>query len=159
MIDSSLRFLCDEMLGRLGHWLRAAGYDTLIAGRGAADLDLLAAACSEDRILITCDRALAQRRLARGRVVLLPVTGVEDGARRLSARLPIDWLARPFTRCLLDNAPLGPATPDHAAAIPPAARALGGDFNACPLCGRVYWPGSHVRRMRRRLEDLQRAVG
>ncbi|MBM0207322.1 hypothetical protein JNW90_33315 [Micromonospora sp. STR1s_5] len=27
-------------------------------------------------------------------------------------------------------------------------------MNACPTCARLYWPGSHVRRMLRRLETL-----
>lgn len=32
--------------------------------------------------------------------------------------------------------------------LPPLARHLGGPVRRCPRCGRTYWPGSHVRRMR-----------
>ena len=35
------RFLCDEMLGRLCRYLRAAGYDALFARNGAGDAELL----------------------------------------------------------------------------------------------------------------------
>jgi len=35
------RFLCDEMLGRLCRYLRAAGYDALLANNGRSDRELL----------------------------------------------------------------------------------------------------------------------
>ena len=28
------------------------------------------------------------------------------------------------------------------------------DYRACPACGRIYWPGTHVRRMKKRLESM-----
>lgn len=31
-----------------------------------------------------------------------------------------------------------------------------GPVTACPDCGRIYWPGSHVRRMRARLDCWRR---
>jgi uncharacterized protein len=36
-VNGELRFLCDEMLRGLGRWLRAAGYDTVIADGGIAN--------------------------------------------------------------------------------------------------------------------------
>jgi uncharacterized protein with PIN domain len=50
------------------------------------------------------------------------------------------------------NTPLADVAPaDAAGLLPPAARALPGSVRRCPTCGRVYWPGSHVRRMTRTL--------
>jgi uncharacterized protein len=151
-----LRLLCDEMLRGLGRWLRAAGHDTLIARAGTADLDLLAFARAERRILLTCDRELARLAGDDPQVVALATEAPDAAADELSARLDIDWLAAPFSRCLLDNAPLRPASAQQAASIPEAARAGEGPLLACPECGRVYWPGSHVLRMQARLERWQR---
>jgi uncharacterized protein with PIN domain len=54
-----------------------------------------------------------------------------------------------FTRCLVCNAELLPAgTEDWKTRIPPASRELPGPVRCCPSCKRVYWPGSHTRRMR-----------
>ena len=53
------RFLCDEMLHGLGRWLRAAGYDTVIAKGGIPDRELARRCAGEDRILLTKDRHLA----------------------------------------------------------------------------------------------------
>ena len=54
------------MLQRLGRWLRAAGYDTLIARNAESDYELLRQALDEGRLLITRDRELAKHRRAAG---------------------------------------------------------------------------------------------
>jgi uncharacterized protein with PIN domain len=149
-----MRFLADEMLARLARLLRAAGYDTALAAEGAPDEALLAQAEREGRLLLTRDRRLADRAGALGvRVVGESAT---DQARALADHLPIDWLNAPFTRCVMDNAELSEATPVEIAQMPPQAQALPGPFRRCPVCGRLYWPGSHVKRMAERLADLAR---
>lgn len=146
------------MLGRLGRWLRAAGYDTRIAANGSEDRTLLEMAAAEGRIVLTRDRELAGRDGPAARVLLLTGDRLPAQAQELSRRLAVDWLHDPFTRCVVDNAPLRAATPDEQASAPPKARALGGAFWLCPACGRLYWQGSHHRRMASRLASWQ-AVG
>jgi len=145
-----MRWLCDEMLGRLSRLLRAAGYDTLLAEGGTADDHLLVRAQREGRIVLTCDRRLAEAAGADG--FLVSGRTVEEQAHALSAAFRIDWLHAPFTRCLVDNTVVRPTSPAETAALPPKVRRLPGPFNACPSCGRLYWPGSHVRRLSARLE-------
>ena len=153
-----MRFLCDRMLVRLGRWLRAAGHDTAIAGAAEPDADLVARARAEERRLLTCDRRLkAERAPADARVVLLARGAPAAAARELTRRLGVDWQHAPFSRCLLDNAPLRPADAAETARVPERARALPGPVMACPHCGRVYWPGSHLRRMHRTLAAWQTA--
>jgi hypothetical protein len=142
------RFLCDEMLGRLARYLRAAGYDTTLATGGAPDRDLLAAAKREHRIFVTCDRDVALHKAAADVALILPRGTLDELARALTARLPVDWLHRPFTRCLVDNAALVAGT-GAGRALPPDV--VGTEVRSCPECGRVYWAGSHHRRMRTRL--------
>lgn len=138
------------MLRGVGRWLRVAGYDTLIAESGSKDDDLLAYARAEGRLLVTCDRALAGS--AENRVIVLGSEAPDDAARELRERLDVDWLHAPFTRCLLDNALLRAASPRELSRMPASAQSGTGPILACPQCGRVYWPGSHVRRMRVRRE-------
>lgn len=153
--NSLPRFLCDVMLARLARWLRAAGYDTLVAAPNAADDELVRCAVAEDRWLVTLDREIAAHRAGRGRVIVLEQGPLAAQATALTKELALDWLARPFSRCLLDNAPLMPATPDAVRALPARVRAQAADFRACPACGRVYWPGSHHRRMAATLQGWQ----
>jgi len=144
------RFLCDEMLGRLARYLRASGYDTALAARGAADRDLIAIARRERRAFLTCDRRIAEHKGAAGVATILRRGGLETLARDVAAQCAVDWLHRPFTRCLVDNAPLLEGIGTHRARVPADVAAL--PALHCPECGRVYWAGSHHRRMRARLE-------
>jgi uncharacterized protein with PIN domain len=149
------RFLCDEMLRGIGRWLRAAGYDTAIASDGMTDHDLLARAGAEGRVVLTCDRKLARVAPAGVQVATLATESLDGAARELSERLGIDWLHAPLNRCLIDNARLELAGAPDLARIPEQACVGAGPILACPACRRVYWPGSHVRRMRARLERWQ----
>ena len=54
-----MRFLCDEMLRGFGKWLRAAGYDTVIAEGGLPDRVIAVRCAAENRILLTRDQHLA----------------------------------------------------------------------------------------------------
>jgi uncharacterized protein len=134
-----------------------AGYDTAIARSGLDDRVILAIVRAEHRTLLTCDRALGAQAELEGRVVVLTVSGLDAAALELRERLPLEWLRAPFTRCLLDNTLLRPAAPGDLSKLPAPARDGPGPIRTCPACSRIYWPGSHVRRMRMRLERWQAA--
>jgi hypothetical protein len=149
------RFLCDEMLARLGRYLRAAGYDTSIADPGTADGVLLSVAADERRVLLTRDQELRRRRAANGIAFILPPGDLDTAARALGLNFDVDWLYAPFSRCLVDNSPLRAAAATERVLAPPAVSIHERIF-ACGACGRIYWPGSHHRRMHARLAAWQR---
>ena len=86
------------MLRGLGRWLRAAGYDTVIAGGGIPDRALAARCAEEDRVLLTKDRQLASPVSAIAPVVLLTGNSIDEAARALRIALGIDWQHAPVTR-------------------------------------------------------------
>jgi len=145
-----VKWLCDEMLGELARWLRSAGHDTALAEQGASDAVILARCADEDRVLITRDRSLASR---AANAVLLNAVSLDAQAHQLKCEHGVDWRLAPFTRCMIDNAPLFEANDDDLARIPQQSRDLPGPFRVCPTCARVYWPGSHFRRMDARLSE------
>jgi len=146
------RFICDAMLGRLARWLRALGYDTEYDD-AIDDAVLVARGREEDRRVLTRDRALAKA--WRVEAILLleaddPMEQLEEVIRRLGLAVP----DRLFTRCTVCNTALKPLDPAQARdRVPEKAHARQSSFAECPDCDRVYWEGSHVRRMRRRLAD------
>lgn len=146
-----MRFLCDEMLLRLARLLRAAGYDTRLA-QGQRDAEVLELARAENRVLVTRDKRLAAA--AHPRAVLVEGRGAHAEAENLAAALPIDWRLAPFSRCLIDNEPLREAETADLARMPQESQVMPGPFRACPACGRLYWPGSHVKRLGERLGQL-----
>lgn len=154
--DGMACFLTDEMLAGLARWLRAAGYDTAQAPRGAADGALVALAAAEARLLITRDRAIVDRKAAAGLVLVLEGEGVDAWAAEMAAKAGVDWQRAPFTRCLLCNSVLAPAPAELAGALPPGARREG-PVRWCASCCKAYWRGGHVRRMEARLARWGRA--
>ena len=147
------KFLCDAMLGRLARWLRAAGYDTILATGQESDRELIRDAIAEDRFFLTLDRDLLEHKAARGRTLILGSEKTSAQAHELKRALHIDWLFRPFSRCVVDNTLLRSANAKERAGLPPRVRDRGGPIAACSLCGRTYWIGDHHARMRKRLEN------
>ena len=138
------------MLGRLARWLRAIGYDT-VYDESLHDRALVEIANREDRVLLTRDRHLL-RELRPRRAVEITADAPLDQLQSLVTALDLPLPDDLFRRCLVCNAPLDEVPEAEAAVLlPPAARALPGPVRRCATCGRVFWPGSHVRRMTRAL--------
>jgi hypothetical protein len=153
MASGPPRFLIDTMLGRLAHWLRAMGYDTVYPGQ-ADDHDLLHRAHRDGRLLLTRDVKLAAAAADHG--CLVRSGRLEEQLTEVVARLGLAadekaWLSR----CLDCNTLIEPA-PREAVRdrVPPRALSLYDTFWACPGCGKVYWQGSHADRMLERLAAL-----
>jgi Uncharacterized conserved protein len=140
-------FLADAMLGRLARWLRVIGADTLQLPFETPDSLLVQRARADARVLLTRDRHLIRElRPERAWAVKseVPLEQLAAVVREFEMPRPHELL----TRCLLCNSPLIELTPVSAQAeLPPSAQGLPGPVRRCPTCGRVYWRGSHVRRM------------
>jgi uncharacterized protein with PIN domain len=158
MASDTPKFLVDEMLQRLGRWLRAAGYDTIIAVNATPDYYLLRQAIAEGRLLLTCDRKLMEHRRAPGHVILLSCGSLEESVQELTQQLHIAWQHQPFTRCLLCNSLLRDATPEQMQQTPASIHERELPALYCPHCNQVFWEGSHVQRMRQQLETWQNTL-
>ena len=145
------RFVADAHLGGLARMLRMAGFDTLY-DNAFDDATIEALAVGEQRLVLTRDRDLLKRsRIERGCYVhaIKPAQQLAEIAHRLQLTVQ----ARPFTLCLHCNARLVTVSPDAVAdQLPPLIRAGQYALSRCPVCARVYWKGSHWRRMRGLLE-------
>lgn len=143
------RFAADAMLGGLARHLRALGYDTTWESP-IEDPEVVRRAVAEGRILLTRDVGIGEEWWIEGLVMLASDDPLEQ-LREVAARLELDDAAA-FTRCTRCNAPLEPVTAAEAGdAVPPAVREADLPLAKCPACGRVYWEGSHTRRMRETL--------
>lgn len=146
--EKNYKFLCDEMLNKLAHWLRAAGYDTELADESSKDKFLLEKAIKEKRFFITRDRKMSVYRHAAGTVILLHSNDMHRCAEELQRILSINWLIKPFSRCMLCNTLLVSADPSLIEKVPEQSRASAKQLRHCPKCDKLYWEGSHVRRLK-----------
>ncbi len=143
-------FAADVMLGKLAKWLRVLGFDA--------------------RSVLLANRALIESLVSGG---CIPVTRREkfrdiDGVVFIRSDHHFEQLkelislvslrsdeVRLFSRCILCNAGLVRiARKAVFGDVPDYVFETASDFRKCPECGRVYWPGSHRRKMIGQLESL-----
>lgn len=145
--EKTPQFVVDCMLGRLARWLRILGFDTWYF-REIDDRELLALHAETGRVLVTRDTHLVQCR-GVSRHVLVRSDGWEDQLRQVVVDLSLDVCPeRMLTRCLLCNLPLEKLVPEEAyGRIPDYVAGSASVFRGCRSCDKVYWAGTHRKRM------------
>ncbi len=148
-----IRFVADAHLGRLAVYLRMFGFDTLYYN-DAGDEELAGISSRQRRVLLTRDRELLKRReITHG-------CCVRESAFRAQLievleRFDLAASVLPFSRCLRCNGTLEEISrPQARPHVPLRSLAYADRFQRCRLCGRVYWNGSHYRRMQRYVEGV-----
>ena len=156
----AVRFLVDANLAKLASLLRMCGLDATDAAMlpagcaGDEDARLVAAALREQRIILTRDRRLLERK-AVTHGCFVRSHDPEQQLLFVLRRFDLAGAVRPFSRCMRCNEPLrAVAKADVLHLLPPMVRVEQHSFSRCPRCRRLYWPGSHWQRMRRRLDAL-----
>lgn len=148
-----LKFVCDVNVGKLAVLMRMIGADAWMENEWD-DACIAAAAQKFGRVVLSKDSGLLKRKqIEFGRLVRS-----EDPDRQLKE--VVDFFGiRPgpfFTRCLRCNSRLVPVEKSRIEhRLLPKTRKYFHEFFLCPGCGRIYWSGSHMDKMRDRL----RAVG
>lgn len=145
--------LLDAMLGRLARWLRLMGFDATYLP-DVDDLVLVRHARAEGRLLITRDRGLAARRGVE--TLLLDSQDLEGQLEEvLTALGPPSTDAPP--RCTVCNEPLEDLPRSAAKGrVPPYVLRTQQAFAQCPVCRRVYWPGTHWEAIQQRMEHWRK---
>jgi hypothetical protein len=143
-----MKFVIDSMLGTLARKLRMFGFDSLYYN----DIDddkLLSIVVSTDRILLTSDRELFKKVMKNnGRCIL--VDSNDEGnlikiSSILSLRLKFDFNN---SRCPLCNEKLSKCKKDDIKyMLPEKVYNTNKEFCICTSCNKVYWKGSHIKKI------------
>ncbi len=155
-----MRFLVDGMLGGLARWLRILGYEVRYDA-SAKDNDLLTIAVENNMVLLTRDRELHQRAVAK-KIVSSLVVGETEEERlaQMASSFGIHLeTSMAETRCPECGASLmEKSKSDLAHEVPEESLKLYTQFWKCSnqTCGKVYWVGSHWKRIRQTLEEAMR---
>ena len=151
------RFIVDINVARLARWLRAMGYDTLLIP-GADDGELVRVALHQDRILLTKDSRLMERRVittGQVRALLIRWDDVKEQLRQVVQEYGLSD-DNSFSLCVCCNLPLeGVQREEVRGLVPSYVFEIQEEFVRCPGCERVYWKGTHWANMCRDLEVAQ----
>ena len=139
-----MKYIADVMLGRLAKRLRILGFDVLY-DPALDDNEIVRLSLEQGRVILTRDTALAARPLASNHL-LIKSDLVEEQVEQVRSASPGD--ASPLTRCSVCNEPLLSLPREEARdLVPPYVFENNEAFLQCTVCGRIYWEGTHVRRM------------
>ena len=145
------RFIADVHLGTLARQLRLLGFDTAW-DRDRDDQEIIDVARRERRIILTRDKGI----LKNGGVThgyWLRATDPDAQLDEVIRALDLARNIKPYERCMECNGELE-AMPrsDAARSVPLQVFLVYREFRRCTGCGRVYWRGSHLRRLDRIVE-------
>jgi len=144
------------MLGSLARWLRFCGFDCTYYPQVSSSA-VLQHAQLEQRWLLTRDRGLAHH---WQRTLVVTESTIEKMLCEVLARVGVVPL-RDLTqaRCSVCNEALTPLETGQARGRAPEyvlERAT--SVLECPGCGRLYWEGSHSRRILARIDRVRAAL-
>ena len=148
-----VRFVTDSSLDFVARRLRFLGFD-VVTLPGARLEELFDAARRDDRTVLTLS-ARHPKAFADVRVLRLPRGDAAAAVRRIAEGHEAG--GAPFSRCPADNTALQRRLPMEAVGeVPGRVLRRAQRLDYCPTCGKWYWDGSHVTRVR---EWLEAALG
>ena len=156
------KFIADVNLGKLARKLRLLGFDTLYDPI-LEDLDLAYVAMEEKRTLLTRDRRLLMRSIV-DRGLIIRSTNVEEQVVEVLERLDLYNKMVPFSRCLLCNGNLSKISQEEDSyeklfsQLPPKVKIWCREIFICEQCHKLYWKGSHYKKMLNYVNNLTRNV-
>jgi uncharacterized protein with PIN domain len=139
-----VRFVLDAHVRKLASLLRLCGFDALVRGE---DAEVAETAAAEGRVALTRDVGLLKRGIVRYGYWVRH-TDPERQLAEVLERYDLASRIDPFSRCLRCNTPVVPVDAGAVAdRLPSRTRTAFHEYHRCPTCSRIYWQGSHYRRL------------
>ncbi len=150
-----IRFILDVNLGKLARNLRLLGFDTLFQNN-YKDKEIIAIAQKEQRLILTRDiELLKNKRVNRGYWVRS--TDPDKQIKEILFKFDLFDQIHPFTRCLVCNGLLKKVPKNEVIEhLPPKTKVHFDEFYQCTDCGKIYWRGSHFKRMNEMIKNWQK---
>jgi uncharacterized protein with PIN domain/sulfur carrier protein ThiS len=147
------RFVLDTHLGRLAAYLRLFGFDTLYRN-DYDDPTLADISIKEHRILLTRDKQLLMRKqITHGYYVR--ATQPQKQLLEVLTRFDLRKTQQSFTRCMHCNGEIRPVAKEEIESrLLPRTKIWYTEFWQCSQCNKIYWKGSHYRRMQELIESI-----
>jgi len=144
-----ITFIADVMVGKLARWLRVLGFDVLYSNAYEDD-ELIRIAEAEDRVILTRDTRLAARRM-KARCVLIASDHYREQLQQVIRTFDLKDF-NTLSRCIECNALLREVDKEEVfERVPPFVYLTQQRFAVCPSCHRVYWHGTHVAEILKRI--------
>ena len=148
--SNEIKFVADSMLGSVARKLRIFGFDTLYVAH-LDDSEVLKIGVDQDRVILTADKEFFKRIVkAKAKGVLVDGSDEQKALVHIFEKNGIESVdgIGPESRCSLCNGSLTTIDVKDVQEVLPERIRANHNFFRCSSCGKLYWEGSHVRRMR-----------
>ena len=154
-----MKFIVDCMNGKLARKMRIYGYDTLYNINFEDDL-ILEIARHENRIIITSDKNLIDRAFSENLPnVRAPLDNDLSRMMKIFKTFKLKPNLNPeYSRCPHCNSILKRIEKSNAIGVPDRILKRKRIFYKCSSCERIYWHGSHWRKIRDFEETLKKQL-
>lgn len=152
-IPDPASFVLDVHLGKLARRLRLLGFDACYRN-DFDDAEILAVADREKRIILTRDVGiLKHRQVMHGYLVRSEYLDCQ--LHQVLERYALHDRIRLWMRCMVCNGLMKQVSKAEAEPfLEPKTRLYYEDFHRCSNCGRLYWQGSHYRKINQWLHNF-----
>ncbi len=147
-----MKFIADCMLGKLSRWMRILGFDVLYMKED--DETILENAERERRIILTKDTRMGNKKF-KGKIYFVQNEGWKEQLREVIDRFSLSKKIRPFTRCPYCNIPLKTVKKERVKYLVPSfIYNQKNDFSFCKKCEKVFWEGTHLEDMEKKVNSI-----
>jgi uncharacterized protein with PIN domain len=143
-----LRFLADSMIGKLAKFLRMIDVDVTYCPP-QKKREILEMATRGERVLLTRNAHVANE-LPADQCFYIKSNNPREQFAEVVERFDISIPEKLFTRCLQCNSPMEEVSAEEVAdRVPRRVLRSVDEFHYCRQCDKVFWQGSHTKRMAR----------
>ncbi|MCX6152189.1 MAG: twitching motility protein PilT [Ignavibacteriales bacterium] len=141
------KFILDVHLGKLARHLRMLGIDASYRNNFLKE-ELVNSSLEEKRTILTKDRNILKRNEITHGYWIRNDNPVEQ-VKEIILRFDLKNEIKEFTRCLECNNLLTEVhKSDIENELPPMVKEIQNEFFQCPVCKRIFWKGSHYKKMK-----------
>lgn len=150
---SQPKFIADANLGRLARYIRLLGFDCLYRN-DYSDGAVAEIACEQQRIVLTRDRMLLQRKIITyGYFVRSDIPKIQ--IKEILKKFNLYHLIQPMIRCTRCNGKLVKTDKQKIEyRLEPLTKKHYDKFLICSECDQIYWHGSHCMRVNLLVDEL-----
>jgi len=152
-----MKFILDVHLGKLTKYLRLCGLDTYYK-TDCNDQEIISLAVSNKRVILTRDlELLKNKQVTHG--YWIRSQHLDEQLKEVFLRFDMINQIRLFTRCMVCNGTLEDVSKkDILFRLLPGTRQYYQKFKKCPDCDRIYWDGSHYKRMKDNIYSIIKVI-
>lgn len=151
------RFIVDVHLGKLARFMRMFGFDSSYKNMYAED-DIVSLSLNEKRTILTKDREILKRNdVTHG--YWLRSESPKEQLKEIISRFDLKNLIKEFSRCLQCNTLLKKIEKEEILdRLQPKVREWQNEFYFCSVCNKIFWKGSHYKRMKRLTDKIKKEI-